>query len=446
MFVYSLLDFIVLPVYLIVILMAANIYSGKKMVEQPFYAYFTLGLLVKIIGGLGVALVYTLYYPGGDTTEYFRNVTALQNLAFYDLSSFWYVMTETASNSSMLYFNNETGYACYARDPKAWAVVKMALPLVVLSFQSYLTTTVLCATVSFAGIWKLYKVFVLEFPELKKEMAISFLFIPSVFFWGSGLLKDTFTLSALGFFFSSLYYLIVRREKVVASIIIVLVSAYVIMAIKPYILVGLFPALIIWLVQLSVGKINVKTLRVLAVPFVLVVGFGFVYWLMMIMGESLAEYQVESILEKAQITQRDLKSDYYKGNSFDIGEFEANISSILAKFPIATFSAIFRPLIIESNNFVMFFSGLENLILLIFAIRVLISVKILGFFRFFFKHHMLTFSLFFSIFFAFSVGLSTSNYGSLVRYKIPSIPYFVASLFIIRHLKAKEIEMKMKEQ
>jgi len=200
MFVYSLLDFIVLPVYLIVILMAANIYSGKKMVEQPCYAYFTLGLLVKIIGGLGVALVYTLYYPGGDTTEYFRNVTSLQNLAFYDLSSFWHVMTETASNSSMLYFNNETGYACYARDPKAWAVVKMALPLVVLSFQSYLTTTVLCATVSFAGIWKLYKVFVLEFPELKKEMAISFLFIPSVFF-GVGFIKGYFYIKCIRILF-----------------------------------------------------------------------------------------------------------------------------------------------------------------------------------------------------------------------------------------------------
>jgi len=428
--------------------MTANIYASNKMIEQPCYSYFTLGLVAKIFGGIGVALVYTIYYPAGDTTEYFGNVVALLNLAFYDFSAFWHVMTEPASNASMFFFNGETGYACYARDPKAWAVVKMTLPIAIVSFQSFLTTTVLCATLSFAGIWKLYKVFVLEFPSLEKEMAISFLFIPSVFFWGSGLLKDTFTLSALGFFFSSLYYLVVRREKVVASIIIVLVSAYVIISIKPYILVGLFPALIIWLVQLSVGKINVKTLRVLAVPFVLVVGFGFVYWLMMIMGESLAEYQVESILEKAQITQRDLKSDYYQGNAFDIGDFDATLSSIFSKFPIATFSAIFRPLITESNNLVMLFSGFENLILLIFTIRVLIYVKVLGVFRFFFKHHMLTFSLFFSIFFAFSVGLSTSNFGSLVRYKIPSIPYFVASLFIIRHLKSKEIEIKvkMKEQ
>jgi hypothetical protein len=420
----------------------ANIYANKKKVAEPCYAYFTMGLIVKIIGGLGLAFVYTVYYPGGDTTEYFRNAKSLERLAIFDFDSFWYVMTQPASYSNMFFFNDETGYAVYCRDPKAWSVVKIALPIVILSMQSYLATTVMCATISFAGIWRLYKVFVQEFPDLKREMAISFLFIPSVFFWGSGLLKDTFTLSALGFFFAGLYSLFVRKEKIWGSIFTITVSAYVITSIKPYIMVGLIPALIIWIVQLTVGKINAKTVRTLAIPLVFSVGVGCAYFFMLFMGESLAEYQMESILEKAKITQRDLRSDYYQGNSFDIGDFESNVPSIIKKFPIATFSAIFRPLIVESNNLVMFFSGLENLILLIFAIRVLILVRVFGFFKYFFTHHLLTFSLFFSLFFAFSVGLSTSNFGSLVRYKIPSIPYFVASMYIIQYLKLRDLKMK----
>jgi hypothetical protein len=39
----------------------------------------------------------------------------------------------------------------------------------------------------------------------------------------------------------------------------------------------------------------------------------------------------------------------------------------------------------------------------------------------------------FAIFFAFSVGLTTSNFGSLVRYKIPATPFFMAALFIVRY-------------
>lgn len=99
--------------------------------------------------------------------------------------------------SNYYYFSPETGYPAYCRDPKAWFVVKMAMFIVSFSIQSYLVSTVLCASLSFLGVWKVYQVFVAEFPELRKEMAISFLFIPTVFFWGSGLLKDTFLFHAL---------------------------------------------------------------------------------------------------------------------------------------------------------------------------------------------------------------------------------------------------------
>jgi hypothetical protein len=443
---YTILDAVLLPIYTIIILVVANIYAKKRKETQPLYRYYMPGLVAKMIGGLGVALVYTLYYSGGDTIEYYNNVLALQNLAMYNSGSFWNVMISKGDSSLLYYFNTETGYAVYARDPKAWAVVKIAFFIVSVSFQSYLTTSVLCATISFSGIWRLYKVFALEFPDLTKQMAISFLFIPSVFFWGSGLLKDTFTLGALGFFYTGLYYIFVKRKQVLLNLLAIVLSAYTIISIKPYILVGLLPAMILWLVQLNVGKIQIRTVRALSLPFLMIVGIGFGYLLMMVMGDALADYQVESILEKAKITQRDLKSDYYQGNSYDIGEFDSTIPSMMSKFPIATFSAIFRPLIVESNNVVMFISGVENLILLIFALRVVILVRGYRIFSYFFKNHMLTFSLFFAIFFAFSVGLSTSNFGSLVRYKIPSIPFFVAGLFLIQHIRRKEIEENEKNR
>jgi hypothetical protein len=48
----------------------------------------------------------------------------------------------------------------------------------------------------------------------------------------------------------------------------------------------------------------------------------------------------------------------------------------------------------------------------------------------------------FSLFFAFSVGLSTPNFGALARLKIPCLPFFVASLFALRHLY--EVKTKKK--
>ena len=47
------------------------------------------------------------------------------------------------------------------------------------------------------------------------------------------------------------------------------------------------------------------------------------------------------------------------------------------------------------------------------------------------KEPLLTFSIVFSVFFAFSVGLTTSNFGALVRYKIPAVPFFLSSILIL---------------
>lgn len=437
---YSLVDFIFLPIYLIIILIVANVYSRKMMTIDPIYNNYMKGLIVKIIGGLGLAFVYTVYYPGGDTVQYFLDSLALQKLLFVDFKSYYTVMTNKPDVSNYYYFSPETGYPAYCRDPKAWFVVKMAMFIVSFSIQSYLVSTVICASLSFLGVWKVYQVFVAEFPELRKEMAISFLFIPSVFFWGSGLLKDTFTFSALGFLVWGFYFLVIKRKKIVVALITVFLAGYVIISIKPYILVGFMPAIILWSIQQLASKVKGAILKTALVPLFILFGIGFGYIFMSTLGEALAEYKLDTILEKAVVNQRDLKSDYHKGNAFNIGEFDASAGSILSKFPIATFSAIYRPLIIESNNAVMFLSGIENLIILIFSIRVLLMVRVFGIFRFIFKHHLLTFSFFFSIMFAYSVGLSTSNFGSLVRYKIPCMPFFVATLYIIKHLRQKELD------
>lgn len=438
---YSFLDLLLLPLYLLVIIAGARMYARSKVKKDPIYKYFTAGLVAKLMGGLSLAIVYTFYYPGGDTIHYFSDSVVVQKLAFYNIKSFTKVMFGPASGANFYYFNDDTGYAAYCMDPKTWTVVKLTFFVTLFSFRCFSVATVLCAMLSFAGVWRLYKVFASEFPELKKEMAISFLFVPSVFFWGSGILKDTFTFGALGFLFGGLYSVFVKKDNYFSSVFAVIISSYIIISIKPYILVGLLPAIILWYVQLNVGKINAETVRFLSIPLLVLAGLGTGYLILSFMGESLAEYKIDNILEKARITQRDLKSDYYQGNSFDIGDFDSTIPSILSKFPIATFSAIFRPLVVESNNFVMFLSGLENLVLLIYFLRITILVRGYGFIRYLFRHHMLTFSFFFALLFAFSVGLSTSNFGSLVRYKIPCIPFFVASLFLIRHLRMKDLEI-----
>ena len=312
-------------------------------------------------------------------------------------------------------------------------VVRIVCFLVLISFRSILVANIVMAWLSFIGVWKLYKVFISEFPDLKKEMAIATLFIPSVFFWGSGILKDTITFSMIGFYVHSFYFIFVKRKFSPGRVFLLVSSSYLILAIKPYIILALVVSSLVWLAIMYLQKIRGEIARTAVAPFFIIVSAFLGYTFLNSLGNQLGVYSIDKVLERAVITQRDLKAEYYRGNSFDIGEFDATFSSMLGKAPIAIASALYRPTLLEARNPVMFISALENFVLLIFSIRVLLRTRVIGFFRYFAKHHMLTFCLVFSLFFSFSVGISTSNFGSLVRYRIPILPFFVGGLFIISH-------------
>ena len=118
--------------------------------------------------------------------------------------------------------------------------------------------------------------------------------------------------------------------------------------------------------------------------------------------------------------------------------------------PSAINAALFRPYIWETYNLTMFMSGIENFFLLIFTIYLVFKLKVYNLFRLMFRHRILFFTVYFSIFFSFSVGLTTSNFGSLVRYKIPAIPFFLISLIIIwstykEMLAENELKLEVEE-
>jgi len=86
------------------------------------------------------------------------------------------------------------------------------------------------------------------------------------------------------------------------------------------------------------------------------------------MGDNLGQYKVDKVLDKAVATQQDMKAEYYHGNSYDIGDFDASLSGISKVAPMAVFSGIFRPAIWDVKNVVMLISSLENTYLLALTI------------------------------------------------------------------------------
>jgi hypothetical protein len=440
----TIFDLLLPPFYLIGAYAYGHWITKKNIRAHPEYEYFTKGLLVRIAGAITLGLVYFFYYGGGDTTNYHQTSSVYAKLLFKDQSDFWIGWLGNAKEHYFS-FDENTGYPIYTpRDSHSFFVVRLLIPIVTLGFHSYFASAILVACFTYGGMWKLYQTFLQEFPELKKELAIACLFIPSCVFWGSGLMKDSFTLSAVGWFTYAFYHFFIKKERKLSFGLYLFIAGFIILAIKPYIFFALLPGSILWLSNNVVKKINHSFIRFLATPVILGLGGITGYLALDKMGDSLGQYKVDTVLDKAVVTQKDMKADYYGGKTYDIGEFDASLSGIVLKAPIAIFSGIFRPGLWDVRNPVMLISSLENTYLLILTIFLLIKLKVFGFFSLIRKNPMLLFCMLFSLFFAFSVGLTVANFGSLVRLRIPELPFFVAGIFILKHLYEKQSGVKVK--
>ena len=440
-------DLVLTPIYVFLIILHAIYVKNKRIAKHPYYKYFVPAVVCKLIGGISLCLIYTFYYTyGGDVTNYYITSKAYVNVLYeLDFEMFWDMVNfRTNDIYSVLYgkyadtdigFSNADYYALFTS--------VLTVPFCLLGSKSFVATTCLLAYFSFSGLWRLYLVFIDQFPTMQREFAIAIFFIPSVFFWGSGLLKDTYTLSAIGFLTFSVYKYFIVHERKVKHLLIIAAASLIMIFIKPYIFFAILPGSLVYIFFSRISKIRNPILKAMALPVMLVSLVALILFSMQLFADYLGEYKLDSVLNKAVKTQQDLiRTEQYGGNNFDIGKFEPTIAGISSKIPVAINLTLFRPYIWSASNPVMVLSGLENLFMLGFSIYILIKVKINVLLKSLLSHPLLIFSFLFALFFAFAVGLTTANYGALVRLKIPCIPFYLSSLYMLYALNLSSFKRR----
>ena len=175
---------------LVFIFYFAKSIRDKHIKTNPSYRYFLSGMMAKIVGGIMVVLVYTLYYSGGDTIYYFFDSMTMSNLLFKNFIHFGDVVINGWENYKFSYLDSTTGTFVYYRSPESFFISRILWPFTLVGLQQMIPTVMLLALVSFGGVWRMYQIFIKEFPMLERPLAYTFFFLPSVFFWGSGILKD----------------------------------------------------------------------------------------------------------------------------------------------------------------------------------------------------------------------------------------------------------------
>jgi hypothetical protein len=108
--------------------------------------------------------------------------------------------------------------------------------------------------------------------------------------------------------------------------------------------------------------------------------------------------------------------------------------------------ALFRPYLWEVPNLIATANALESFVVLLFTFYLLVRLKIMGFFTVAFKNRILTFALLFTLLLAPLAGLVSFNFGTLVRYKAPLIPFYYTYLILLYcKIKEKTVLQNIKE-
>lgn len=392
--------------------------------------YFLPALTVKIIGAITLGFIYQFYYNGGDTFNYHTHGSRHIWEAFID-SPPTAVKLFFADPEDVQGIHKYTKRIIFFGDPSSYAIVRTAFLFDVLTFSTYSATACLFAVFSFIGMWMFFVIFYEQYPHLNLGLAIAAFFVPSVFFWGSGVLKDTITLACLGIAVNKTYRIFIQRRFLLGHILMLALALYGLYSIKVYIFLTFLPAAILWVFLSNIYRIKNFVARLMAFPVMVGVAVGISAFAILKASEDDSRYAVSKLSQTAQITAYDIR--YYTGkdagSGYSIGELDGSIESMILLAPQAINVSLFRPYLWEASNPLMLLSALESFALLVSVLYLLFRINI----RIFsiVNDPLIIFLLIFSILFAFGVGVSTFNFGTLVRYKIPMMPFFITALFLI---------------
>jgi hypothetical protein len=439
-------DLFLTPLYLGIFYVIA--YAVRSKYTNAFTKkYFIPALTLKFLGAIALGLIYQFYYGGGDTFNYFYHTIVIRDAFADSFSSGLNLLTTTSYDPSLTKYAARMFWygADHGNNPEFFTA-RIAAAFGLLCFNTYSIIALFFAATSFAGMWAMYQTFLRIYPLAYKQLAIAVFFLPSVFFWGSGLMKDSLCLGALGWVFYGFYHGLIEKRNLILSAILGGLGAYFLIMMKVYILMSFLAPALFWVFNENNQRIRSALLRNILKPFFIIIGAAAGYLGASNLTEGDERFDVDNIGERTRITQNALYSrTKEEGSGYNIGEIDGSIGSIIAVAPQAIIVSLYRPFLWEARNPVMLLSALEALWFAWLTLHILFRTGAMRCLKLISSTPVLSFCLIFTIIFGIGVGTNSGNFGTLVRYKIPLMPFYLAALYILQAQAKKAVSPRRRK-
>jgi hypothetical protein len=400
--------------------------------------------ILKIIFGFLVWGVYTYYYtyrPTADVFKYFDASEVLFNTLKTNPVHFLKMLTGIDCNGSefngyydkMNFWNSRFNSSIYSDNH---LIIRVNTLMRFFSFGFFHVHTVFFCFFSLTGLTAIYKTFIPLLRNKKRELFCSVFLLPSLLFWGSGVLKEGAVLFALGLLIYHFNSLKPHHQfngggwrVYLKSLLICAVTAILLGILKFYVLVALLPSLLFmfWVNDTSSSKLFLKYITVIVVSVLL----------------GLNIHRVTSIQTPFQMLSQKqtdfnmlangLKTDAYgkpipiAGSTLNINKMEPTIISFLQNTPQALVNSLFRPFIWQSTSAIILLAAVENILVITFCVLCFVFAK--PFSQIAWQYVLFCFSFaFIQLLF---IGITTPVVGAIVRYKILAIPFLLIAFLLI---------------
>jgi hypothetical protein len=406
-------------------------YINKNLVISAF--------VLKLLSFIGFYYIYTFYYTDRNTADmykYFDDANWLYKCILESPLAFIQVITRENMNSTALFYNDKVMHwfisSDLALENNHRFIIIVNLLCRFFSRGDILIHGVVFNLLSFTGLWSIYKAVNTFIQKPKPLIFLPIMFMPSILFWGSGLLKESIVLFLMGVSF----YCFVKftQHKKLSLLITSLLFVFLLFFIKIYIAIAL---LLVFLLLFIIDFILYKRVIMISFINVLVITLALIF----IGNIDYIQHDIDTKIQNSiKLTNSVVvKSNY---NIYDATSTDLNIFKVL---PNALIVSFLRPFPWEISNPFMIVSFLENyfiIILLMLSIYLLFRNKDI------IDNRTIAIIIAFTIFILFTYvlsGLIAMNFGTLMRYKIPALIFLSIFPFLIFSTKiSKKIEYYLK--
>ena len=367
------MEYILSFLYLFLILIFINksrFFTNTNLKNTTLFGLFFL----KLVAAYCLFLVYSKYYTDRSTADIFK---------YFDDSTWLY--KNVFSNSPINYFkiilgiHTDQPYIHYElKQTQYWfkphetnvfndnrTVIRFNLIIYLISLGYYHIHTLILCFLSFIGLTGIYKTFIKLFPEKTLILILSIYFLPSVLFWGSGILKESLLLFSVGLFIYGLAELILHKKKSLSNFIIITISFLLLTITKTYVILTLAPSVLALITYPRFKKISIIYYFILIHVFCIISALivNYLNTNLDILGNIV--YKQHDFLNVAR--------DTHAQSTIYVEKLSNNLYSFIHFSPLAFVNGFFRPTIFEINSIIYLPAVLESTLLILGVVFFLLK-------------------------------------------------------------------------